>query len=82
MRAGDAGKTAVGTRWFLTWKLVEGVKTVKARLAAQGFQDPDPQDGAVDTSGRANLRPSDLQIVSLSALKNWKRWNLEIKNAC
>ena len=30
--------TALGTPWVLTWKMVEGVKTAKARLVTKGYQ--------------------------------------------
>ena len=36
MEPGNCNKEIAGTRWVLTWKMVEGVKTVKARLAAKG----------------------------------------------
>ena len=44
-------KKVVRTRWVLTWEMVDGKICVKARLAAKGFQDPDSQEGIVDTSG-------------------------------
>ena len=69
------------TRWVLTWKDLEGKRTVKARLVARGFQDPDLAAGLVDTSSCVSLRSSHLQVISLSALKKWKLWSLDIKNA-
>ena len=48
---------------------------------AKGFQDPDLQEGLVDTSGCVALRSSHLQVISLSALKKWRLWSLDIKNA-
>ena len=44
-------KALVGTCWALTREMVEGKKDVKARLAATRYQDPDPKDGSVGTSG-------------------------------
>ena len=32
-------------------------RSVKARLLAKGFQDPDLLEGIVDTSGRVGIRP-------------------------
>ena len=69
------------TRWVLTWKDLEGKPTVKARLVARGFQDPDLADGLVDTSSCVSFRSFYLQVISLSALKKWKLWSLDIKNA-
>ena len=75
-------KDVVETRWVLTWKDLDGKRTVKARLVARGFQDPDLADGLVDTSSCVSQRFSHLQVISLSALKKWKLWSLDIKNAC
>ena len=60
---------------------MDGRKTAKARLVAKGFQDPDLQEGLVDTSGCVSLRSSHLQVISLSAIKKWRLWSLDIKNA-
>ena len=65
-------KDVVETRWVLTWKDLEGERTVKARLVARGFQDPDLADGLVDPSCRVGLRSSHLQVIFLSCLKKWK----------
>ena len=70
-----------GTRWVLTWKSVEGRRTVKARLVARGFQDPDLAAGLVDTSSCVSHRSSHVQVISLSALRKWKLRSLDIKNA-
>ena len=64
-----ATKDVAETRWVLTWKDLEGKRTVKARLVARGFQGPDLADGSVDTSSCVSIRPSRLQVISLSALK-------------
>ena len=37
----EVSKGIVDTRWALAWKFFEGQKTVKAKLVARGFQDPD-----------------------------------------
>ena len=54
---------------------------MKGRLVARGFQDPDLAAGLVDTSSCVSLRSSHLQVISLSALKKWSLWSLDIKNA-
>ena len=61
--------------------MVDGAKTAKPRLVAKGLQDPDLGDGVVDTPGCVSLRLSHSQNLSLSAVKKWKLWSLDIKNA-
>ena len=68
----NVAKDIADTRWVLTWKSVEGGRTVKARTVAPGL---------VGASSCVRLRSSHLQVVSLSALKKWKLWSLDIKNA-
>ena len=50
-------------------------------LVARGFQVPDVAAGLVDTSICVSLRSTHLQVISLSALKKWRLWSLDIKNA-
>ena len=71
----------VDTRCVLSWETAERKKCVKARLVAKGFQDPDSKNGLVETSGCVSLRSSHLQVIPLSATRNWKLWSLGIKNA-
>ena len=78
---GAQSKDLAGTRWVLTWKEVDGVKTVKARLVAKGYQDPDLRDGNVDIAGRVSRRSSHSQLISLGALKTLPHWSLDSKNA-
>ena len=80
-KSGKCNEEVVGTCWILTWKMVEGVKTEKARLVAKGYQDPDLIDGLVETSGCVNLRSPHPQVISLAALRGWRLWIIDIKNA-
>ena len=81
MEPGKCDEDVVGTRWVLAWEGVGGAKTVKARLAAKGYQDPALKDGLVEMSGCVSPRPPHLQVVSLAALRGWRLWSLDIKNA-
>ena len=49
-------------------------------LVARGFQVPDVAAGLVDTFICVSLRSTQLQVISLSALKKWGLWSLDIKN--
>ena len=81
MGPGKCNEAVVGNRWVLTWMMVERVKTVKARLAAKGYQDPDLKDGLVETSRCVSLRSSNLQVIALAALRGWRLWSLDGKSA-
>ena len=48
---GNVSKQIAQARWVLTRKMVDGRKSVKARLVAEGYQGPDVQDGVVDSPG-------------------------------
>ena len=58
-----------------------GKTCAKASLVAKGYQDPDLQEGIVDTSWCVGLWSSHLQLISLRAIKEWNLWSLDIKNA-
>ena len=75
----NVAKDIADTRWVLTWKLVEGKRKVKVRLAARGFQDPDLAAGLVGNSSCVSLRSSHLQAISPSALEKWEMRSLGIK---
>ena len=65
----------------LAWKQAEGDKTARARSAAKGFQDPDFEEGVLDTSGYASLRSPHLQVISLRDPEACRIWILDIENA-
>ena len=67
---------------LLTWKVIEGKTSVKARSAVKGFVDTDLQPDPGETAGCVSLRPSHFQLVSLCAVAEWEIWILDIRNAC
>ena len=58
-------KDIVDTRWVLTRKEADGVKTVKARLVAEGYREPDLRNGNVDIADRVSPRSAHLRLISL-----------------
>ena len=60
--------------------MADGRKSVKARLVATGYQEPDPQGGVADTSGCVSLRTSHPQVISLCAIKKRELRSLNFKN--
>ena len=81
VKMGSHPEDVADTRWLLTWKEVEGAKTVKARFAVKGFQGPDLRNGNADIAGFVSRRSSQLQLISLGALKEWAIWSLDMENA-
>ena len=61
--------------------MADGERGVKKRSAARGHLDLDLEVGLVGTSGRARLQSSRFQAIPLSALKKWKPWSSDIRNA-
>ena len=48
VKMGTQSDDLADTRWVSTWKEVDGARTVKARLVATGYQDPDLRESNVD----------------------------------
>ena len=80
-KSGTQSTDLFETRGELTWKEVDGEKTVKAQVAATGYQDSDLPMGSVDIAGCVSRRSSHLQVISLGVLMTWPLWSLDIKNA-
>ena len=59
--------------------MADAKKCVKAKLVAKDHEDPDLQEGIVETSGRVSLRSSNLQVISLRAIKIWNLRSLDIE---
>ena len=81
VNSGTQSKDLVDTRWVPAWKEDDGEKTVKARLAAKGFRDPDLRIENADTAGCVSRGSSHFRVTSLGALGKWPLWSLDIKNA-
>ena len=67
---GAQAKDVADTRRALTRKEVIGKKTAGARLAAKGYQDPDPEDGNVATPECVNEMSRHLRLISLGPRRN------------
>ena len=80
-QTGTRANNAVDTLWVLTWKGVDGRQTVKVLLAAKGRQDADIRDCNLGIAGCVSERLSHLQLISMCALKKWRMWSVDIKNA-
>ena len=81
VKMGSQSKDVADTRWALTWGVVEGAKTVRARLVAKGDQGPDLRNGNLDIAGCVSRRWPHIQLISLGALKKWAIWSLDIQDA-
>ena len=69
-REGRNAKAVLNAMWELTWKMIGGRKNAKAHLVAMGHQDPDPREGAVDSTGCVSMRSSHMQAISLGGMGN------------
>ena len=63
MELGSQSKDFADTRWVMIWKGAKIAKTVKARVVAEGYQDPDLRNGAVDIAGCVRRRSPHLPLV-------------------
>ena len=67
---------------MLTWNEVDGLKTVKARLEAKGYQHPDLRFGNADFACCVSSSSPHLQLTYLGVLLKWPLRSLDVKNAC
>ena len=81
VRMGARSKEMADTRWAVTWKKVDGVKTAEARLLAEGYQDPDLRNGGVDIACCVCRKSPHLRLIFLGAPKTSPIWNLDVENA-
>ena len=81
VKRGAPTKAAANSRWVIARKIVDGARNVKARLVAEHPQGPELKAGRVESSGCASLRTPHLRVVSMSAIKEWKLWSLDIRDA-
>lgn len=79
MRAGIDPQRIIGSRWVLTWKLVDGAKVPKARLVLLGYQDPDL--GEYTRSSPTLTRTGRTLVLALMAQFVWQVFSLDAKNA-
>ena len=69
-RLRSAATNVIDARWVLKWKIVDGVKTVKARLCVRGFKDREADH--VVTSASTAARWTQRMVVNMAA-NNFKR---------
>ena len=57
----------------------DGAKTVKARMAAKDYQDPDLKEGNLDIAGCVSGQPSHSMVISFGAPKKRRRRSLDME---
>ena len=67
------------TRFVLRWKLINGVRDIKARLVAHGFKDHDSQSLQVYAS--TTTRWGQRLICSIAASRRWELISADISTA-
>ena len=74
------GQKVISTRWVFTEKIVEGKKTIKARLVARGFEE-DSDSLGVRTDSPTCTRHSLKFVMMTAAIKGWKIKSLDVSSA-
>ena len=69
----------VTSRWVMKWKLIRGVREIKARLTVHGFKDRQRFD--VKTFAATASRWSQRMICSICAQNNWTIWSMDVSQA-
>ena len=67
------------SRWVLRWKMIDGVKTVKARLTVRGFEDLSAS--TVETYANTATRWGQRLICSAAVQQNWELFTWDISTA-
>ena len=73
----DIGQDLISVRWVLTEKVIDGVKVIKARLVARGFEEYSTIQSDSPTCSKDALRMS----LSLISSFDWCCFSLDIKTA-
>ena len=73
----NVGQNYVTSQWVMSQKYVNGVRQIKARLVARGFQESDDQRKDSPTATVESIR---LMLV-LASSNGWKLNSLDIKSA-
>ena len=72
-------QNAMTSRWVIRWKIINGVKSVKARLTVHGFKDCDAN--WLQTYAGTAARWSQRVVTSVAAQQSWEILTADIGNA-
>ena len=67
------------SRWLFKWKMIDGVRTVKARLCVHGFKDSGLAD--LQTYASTTTRWGQRLINSIAAQKQWRIITADVSTA-
>ena len=65
------------SRWVLRWKLINGTRSIKARLTIRGFQDQQEVNSYAATASRWSQR----LVVSVAVKERWQLWIADVATA-
>ncbi|CAK0801215.1 unnamed protein product, partial [Prorocentrum cordatum] len=74
-----AGDNVMTGRWVLRWKIIDGAKTVKARLFIRGFMGQ--QQGGLDTASFTARSTSQRLVLGVGVQYCWAIFSWDIGNA-
>ena len=72
-------RNLIDARWVLKWKVVDGVRRIKARLTVRGFRDS--QGPALSTFSATTSRWGQRLIVSMAVQRRWTLFSCDIAQA-
>ena len=78
-RSRHGAKNCIDARWVIKWKMIDGVKHIRARLTVRGFKDRE-QLGAGTFSGIAS-RWGQRAVCALAAQFGLTLWSADISKA-
>ena len=72
-------RNTVTSRWVMKYKIVKGVRKIKARLTVHGFKDR--QKSFLKTYAATANRSSQRVVCSVAVQNGWKVWAMDVSMA-
>ena len=70
-------KNVCSSRWVLRWKMIAGVRAIKARLTIRGFEDRE----SVNTFASTATRWSQRLVIHVAVQESWTLWIADVATA-
>ena len=70
-------RNVCSSRWVLRWKLINGIRAIKARLTIRGYEDNEDTSTFASTATRWSQRI----VCSFAVLNGWSIWISDVSTA-